>query len=158
MNPAHALPASFRLEAGDALLRVRFAETDQMGIAHHSAYIIWLEAARVEWLRALGLSYRELERSGVSLAVSEVQVRYRAATFFDDELLIRTALTGLRSRRCIFSYAVYRPDDASLVATAVTLHTPTGADGRALRLPDNWLARLGQQVVQAVPAQREQQE
>lgn len=130
------------------LIRVRFAETDQMGIAHHSSYIVWLEAARIEWLRTLGLSYRELEQSGISLAVSEVQVRYRAAAFFDDELLIRTALTGIRSRRCSFSYAVYRPEDENLLATAVTLHTPTDEEGRALRLPDSWLSRLNGQLDQ----------
>lgn len=150
-------PAGEPSSAGTAehLIRVRFAETDQMGIAHHSSYVVWLEAARIEWLRTLGLSYRELEQSGISLAVSEMQVRYRAAAHFDDELLIRTTLTGIRSRRCSFSYAVYRPEDASLLATAVTLHTPTGEAGRALRLPDSWLSRLNRQLEQRSSAATE---
>jgi acyl-CoA thioester hydrolase len=133
-------------EPGDTLLRVRFAETDQMGIAHHSAYLVWLEVARVEWLRALGLSYRALETEGVSLAVSEASVRYRSATAFDDELLLRTRLTELRSRRCRFDYRIHRPAEGSLIATAVTLHTPTDASGRAVRLPAAWLDQLADQV------------
>jgi acyl-CoA thioester hydrolase len=67
-------------------LRVRYAETDQMRIAHHSAYLIWFEAARVEWLRARGLDYRTLEAAGISLAVSAIEVLYHRSSRFDDEL------------------------------------------------------------------------
>jgi acyl-CoA thioester hydrolase len=130
-------------------LRVRFAETDQMGVAHHSSYVVWLEAARVEWLRALGLSYRELEESGVSLAVSEVQVRYRAAAYFDDELLLGTGMTELRSRRCRLAYTIRRPADGRLIATAETLHIPTDRTGRAVRLPAAWLDHLAAHVQDA---------
>lgn|SRR5690625_802127 len=123
-------------------LRVRFAETDQMGIAHHSAYVVWLEAARIDWLRQHSLSYRELEDSGVSLAVSELSLRYLSACRFDDLLEIDTALTQLRSRRLDFSYRINRPADGALIAEASTRLTPVGRDGRALRLPADWLAEL----------------
>ncbi len=123
-------------------LRVRFAETDEMGVAHHSAYVVWLEAARIEWLRALDLSYRELEDSGVSLAVSELSVTYRAACRFDDLLTIETELTAQRSRRVSFSYRIVRPHDSLLIATATTTLTPTDRSGRAVRLSSEWLARL----------------
>ena len=73
-------------------LRVRFAETDQMGIAHHGAYVIWMEAARVEWLRGIGMNYRDLEAGGVSLAVSELQISYRHSAAFDDLLSVKTSL------------------------------------------------------------------
>ena len=89
-------------------LRVRFAETDQMGVAHHAAYVVWLEAARVEWLRDLGLSYRDLEAQGVSLAVTGLDVRYRSAARFDDRLRIEVVLDEARSRRLRFGYRIVR--------------------------------------------------
>lgn len=121
-------------------LRVRFAETDQMGIAHHSAYVVWLEAARIEWLRDRGVSYRELEDEGVSLAVSQVSIDYRRSLFFDDEVTIDTSLTLAKSRRFRYEYRLTRGDD--LIAVASTLHTPMDRGGRAIRFPEAWFKRL----------------
>lgn len=104
-----------------------------MGVAHHSAYIVWLEAGRVEWLRRRGLSYRQIEESGLSLAVSRVQVTYRAATLFDDQLVVTTTLQEVRSRRVAFRYKVER--EGRTVATALTEHVPTDRGGRATALP-----------------------
>ena len=125
-------------------LRVRFAETDQMRVAHHAAYVVWLEAARVEWLRARGLRYRDLEDEGVSLAVAGLSVQYRAAARFDDELTIDVRLVEARSRRLRFGYRVERADadGHATLALAETLHVPTDASGRAVRLPGEWLAAL----------------
>ncbi len=123
-------------------LRVRFGETDQMRIAHHSAYVLWLEAARVEWLRAHGFSYRAWEDDGVSLAVNRVDITYRLPARFDDELEVRCALREARSRRFQFAYRVLRPADDAELATATTVHTPTEPSGRAIRLPERWLAPL----------------
>ena len=122
------------------LLRVRFAETDQMGIAHHSAFVVWLEAARVEWLRERGLSYREMEDEGVSLAVSGLEINYRASARFDDEISVETTMVEARSRRFKYTYRVLRGD--TLLATATTLHTPTNRQGQATRLPEKWLLKL----------------
>lgn len=113
-----------------------------MGVAHHSAYVPWLEAGRVEWLRERGLSYREMEDSGLSLAVASVEVAYRAACRFDDLLKVTTVLEGVRSRRVDFSYRVTRPADGALVATGATQHVPTDRSGRAIRLPERWLGPL----------------
>lgn len=123
-------------------LRVRFAETDQMGVAHHSAYVVWFEAARVEWLRERGLSYRQIEDGGVSLAVSRIEVAYRAATYFDDELTITARLEEARNRRVVFAYQIKR--DGRLVANATTEHVPTDRSGRAVTLPAQWLQPLQQ--------------
>lgn len=128
-------------------LRVRFAETDQMGVAHHAAYVVWLEAARVEWLRALGLSYRALEDDGISLAVTGLQVHYRAALRFDDRVLVAPELVEARSRRLTFRYRVLRLADGILTATATTLHVPTDRRGLALRLPAAWLDAVRDHVV-----------
>jgi acyl-CoA thioester hydrolase len=127
--------------------RVRFAETDQMGIAHHSAYVVWFEAGRVEWLRERGLSYRAIEEAGVSLAVSELQVRYRQAAYFDDELELSTTLLEAKSRRFRFAYRLARPRDGTLLAEAVTVHTPVDRQGRAIRLPAEWLRQLQSHLV-----------
>lgn len=121
-------------------LRVRFAETDQMGVAHHSAYVVWLEAARVEWMRERDLSYRQIEDSGLSLAVSRVEVEYRAAALFDDELEIAAELKDARSRRVVFSYTVMR--GSQLLATGASYHVPTDRTGRATTLPADWLEPL----------------
>jgi acyl-CoA thioester hydrolase len=129
--------------------RVRFAETDQMGIAHHSAYVVWFEAGRVEWLRERGLSYRAIEEAGVSLAVSELQVRYRQAAYFDDELELHTELHEAKSRRFRFGYRLTRPSDGALLAAAQTVHTPVDRQGRAIRMPEAWLHALLAFVVAA---------
>ncbi len=125
-------------------LRVRFAETDQMGVAHHSAYVIWLEAARVEWLRERGLDYRRLEAEGVSLAVSAISVQYHRSSRFDDELQVRATLSELRSRRVRYHYLITR--DEQKIATAESLHTPVDPSGRVIRLPTVWLRALEKYV------------
>ncbi|MDZ7801614.1 MAG: thioesterase family protein [Trueperaceae bacterium] len=118
-------------------LRVRFAETDQMGVAHHGAYVVWMEVARVEWMRTLGLSYAALEASGVSMAVSRIDVRYRHAAHFDDLVRIDCAMTRLRSRYARFEYDIRLEDDTP-VASALSEHVPTDRRGRAVRLPVAW--------------------
>ena len=126
-------------------LRVRFAETDQMRIAHHAAYVVWLEAARVEWLRRHGLRYRDLEDQGVSLAVAAVELRYRTAARFDDRLVVDVRLVELRSRRLRFAYRIERLEDdggRTHLASGVTVHVPTTSAGRATRLPADWLAAI----------------
>lgn len=123
-------------------LRVRFAETDGMGIAHHAAYVVWLEAARVAWLRERGLDYRDLNAAGVHLAVSGVEVRYRHAARFDDEVRVACVLTAIRSRRAAFTYALTRVEDGVTLADGATTHVPTDDDGHAVRLPADWLSAL----------------
>ncbi|MEJ2666212.1 MAG: thioesterase family protein [Deinococcales bacterium] len=120
-------------------LRVRFAETDQMGVAHHSVYPVWMEAGRVEWMRGLGLSYIEVEADGISLAVSALELSYRAAAHFDDLITVATRLVTARSRLLRFEYHLVRASDDSLIATGATVHVPTDPSGRAMRLPAKWL-------------------
>ncbi len=127
-------------------LRVRFAETDQMAVAHHGAYAAWLEVARVEWLREHGYAYTELEAQGVSLAVSALTVRYRSAARFDDELRVETRLVAAASRGCRFTYAIRRDADDTLIARAETTHVAVDRRGRAVRIPDAWHAFLERQV------------
>lgn len=124
------------------VIRVRFAETDQMGVAHHSVYPVWCEASRVEWMRVRGLSYREMEASGLSLAVSRLELVYRAAAYFDDEIEVASRLVMSRSRRLLFDYRLVRRADDGLIATGSSEHVPTDRSGRAVRLPERWASHL----------------
>ncbi len=114
-------------------VRVRYAETDQMGVAHHSSYVAWLELARVDWLRAAGLDYAEIERGGVFFPVVELQIRYRAPARFDEVLQVTTWLQELGSRRFAMAYEIQKA--GGVVASARTVHVPQDAAGRARRLP-----------------------
>lgn len=116
-------------------VRVRYAETDQMGVAHHAAYFSWMEVARVAYCDAAGCRYRSIEREhGVFLAVSEASCRYRVAARFDDELVVSCWVTDSRSRSVRFSYEVHR--GGTLIATGETRHVVTDAGGRAVRMPE----------------------
>ena len=123
----------------ESKVRVRYAETDAMGVAHHSSYIAWLEVARVDWLKAAGMDYRVMEEGGVSLAVSKLELEYRASLYFDDELSVTAALGEARSRRVRFDYTLHRDDEP--VAKAMTLHVPV-SKGLAVRLSEEWLERF----------------
>lgn len=122
-------------------LRVRYAETDAMGIAHHGSFVAWLELGRTELLRSLGQSYREWEKAGVHLTVGEVHLKYRAPAYFDDLIEVRTRVTECARRRVSFEYRLER--QGVLLAEARTVHLVTGSDGKARVLPDEFRRLLG---------------
>ncbi len=101
-------------------LRVRYAETDQMGVAHHANYLIWCELARTSHMRHLGVSYRDLEAQGLRLPVVDVHIRYRAPARYDDEIRVRCWVRDAASRRIEFGYVVERLTDELILATART--------------------------------------
>lgn len=101
-------------------LRVRYAETDQMGVAYHTHYLVWCEVARTDHMRQRGVTYRELEERGLRLAVVEAHVRYRQPARYDDLLSVRCWVREVASRRVTFGYAIERSADAALLATATT--------------------------------------
>lgn len=109
-------------------LRVRYAETDQMGIVYHSNYLIWFEVGRSELFRELNLPYTEFEKQGLGLAVVEANCRYRKPTYYDDKLFIVTEIDNITSRRVTFSYYVYREE--TLVAEGKTDHVFINQEGR----------------------------
>jgi acyl-CoA thioester hydrolase len=118
-------------------VRVRYAETDQMGIAYHGAYFVWFEVARVDYLREHGFTYRELEeKEDLHLPVIEAQARFLKPTFYDDVLEIRTRLTEISGARVSFEYAVHREVDAPAVATGRTAHAAVDKRGRPRRFPE----------------------
>jgi len=122
--------------------RVRYSETDQMGVAYHGHYLAWCEMARTEHMRRLGVRYRDLEERGVRLAVSEARVRFAKAARYDDPLRVTAWLTEAASRRISFGYKVERTDDGAVLATAETSLVSVDAQGRPARMPDDVVSRL----------------
>jgi acyl-CoA thioester hydrolase len=116
-------------------VRVRYAETDQMGIAHHAEYFAWFEVGRTDLLRRRGLTYRELEQSGVRLPVIETHARFRRPAFYDDVLEIRTRLVELSGARVSFEYEVVRRGNPDVLAVGSTSHAAVDVEGRPRRLP-----------------------
>lgn len=122
--------------------RVRYSDTDSMGIAHHSAHVIWLENGRTDFCRELGFSYADMEKDGVALAVVDLHCRYRAPAHFEDELVVRTSLRDLHEKRLVFAYRVERPKDNVLIAEGETVHISVNREGKVVRIPQNYFAPL----------------
>ncbi len=122
-RPAHAVEVS-----------VRYAETDQMGRAHHGVYVVWCELGRTSMMRERGVSYAELERSGVLLPVTRLDVDYRNAAYYEETVRIMTRVAEVRSRSVTFAYEVFGPGER-LLARARTTLTCTDGEGRVRRLP-----------------------
>jgi acyl-CoA thioester hydrolase len=118
-------------------LTVRYAETDQMGVAYHANHLVWCDLARTEYLRERGIRYRDLEAGGLLLAVIEAQVRYRGSARFDDRLRIRCWVRQVGSRRVEFGYAMEQADSDRSVATARTTLVPLDASYALTTLPDD---------------------
>jgi acyl-CoA thioester hydrolase len=122
-------------EAQPINIRVRYAETDKMGVVYHANYFMWFEIGRCELLRAIGRSYREMEAEGIGLPVIEAHCEYKAAARYDDELEVRTWGKLLSPARVEFSYEVSRPADHTVNAVGRTVHAAVDATGRPCRLP-----------------------
>ena len=119
-----------------SLVRVRYAETDQMGIVYYANYFVWFEVGRTDVLRNAGWSYREMEHDGFSLPVVEAHCEYRQSARYDDDLEIRTQGSLLSAVRVRFDYEVVRPSDAAVLAGGHTVHASLDAAGRPRRLPE----------------------
>ncbi len=115
--------------------RVRYAETDAMGIVHHSSYIIWFEEGRSNHMRVLGFPYSRVEQMGYYFTVVEVHARYLEPARYDEEILIETWVTDLKSRGLTFNYRVYRAADETLLAEGYSRHVCITHEGRIVRIP-----------------------
>jgi acyl-CoA thioester hydrolase len=118
-------------------LRVRYAETDAMGIVHHAVYPVWMELGRSDFLRQLGQSYAEWERQGVMMSVGELRVKYRAPARYDEVVDVCTRLKEAGRRKVIFSYEITR--NGTRLAEGESIHIVTGVDGRSRLMPDHLL-------------------
>ena len=127
--------------ATESRLRVRYAETDAMGVAHHAEYLAWFEVGRTDWMRERGegRSYRRLEQAGWMLPVVELAARYSASAKYDDEVAVVTRLASASRARFVFEYDVLRAADRTRLATGRTEHAVVDRAGRAARMPQPWL-------------------
>ncbi len=122
-------------------LRVRYAETDQMGVVYHSNHLIWFEVGRVEFMRQMGFSYRDMERDdGRFIAVVEAKCRYRAPVYYDEEVLVRTQLKAVRDSVIIFQYELNRANTGDLLAEGETTHIVTDSEMKVALLPQKYLS------------------
>ena len=117
-------------------LRVRYAETDKMGVVYYANYLVWFEVARADLLRSLGYSYRDMEGTGVILPVIEAHCEYQRPARYDDEIEVRTEGVMLSPVRMQFNYTVLRRGDGVVAAAGRTVHASVTPEGRPCRLPD----------------------
>ena len=130
-DTSEALPTS----AHEIELRVRYAETDQMGVVYHANYLIWCEMGRTDFIRRLGMSYADMEKGGVSLAVSELSARFHAAARYDDLIRVRTSLAEARSRMISFDYVISNAATNQRLVSARTTLVSLDRSGRPTSLP-----------------------
>jgi len=116
-------------------LRVRYAETDKMGVVYYANYLVWFEVARADLLRTLGWSYREMEIAGISLPVIEAQCQYLRPARYDDEIEVKTEGRMVSPVRMEFQYQVIRKADQTLAAEGRTVHAALDPSGKPCRLP-----------------------
>jgi acyl-CoA thioester hydrolase len=129
---------------GEVRLRVRYAETDQMGVVYHANYLVWMEVGRVELCRSAGLRYRDMERDdGVLLAVAEVSCRYLYPARYDEEVVVKTSIQQASSRLLQFGYEIVSAESARRIATGSTTHVFCGSDFRPCKLPSKYWAVFG---------------
>jgi acyl-CoA thioester hydrolase len=132
------------MDTVESRVRVRYAETDQMGVVYHANYLVWMEVGRVEYWRAAGLRYRDMEREdGVLLVVAEANCRYRAPALYDEEVIIRTRIGEANARMIRFEYEMVAAEDLRILATGQTKHVFCGRDRKPAKCPAKYHETLG---------------
>ncbi len=131
--------------------RVRFVETDMMGVVHHANYLRWFEMGRVEYMRQAGVYLLDLMAAGIVFPITDVSCNYRASARFDDCLLIETAMAELSKVKMVFTYRVVREADGVLLATGRTQNAFTDGAGKIVRLPAEYYDRLQQMFTREEP-------
>jgi len=127
----------------DAMVRVRYAETDQMGVVYHANYLVWFEIGRVELMRAFGFDYKRMEaEEDCYIVVAEVSCRYHHSARFDELLRVRTRFSVAGNRIVKYSYELLRDSDERLLATGETTHVVCGKNGKPKQLPEKYRAKF----------------
>jgi acyl-CoA thioester hydrolase len=127
------------IEYHEAKVRVRYAETDQMGVVYHGNYFVWFEVGRVELMRALGVEYKKMEKEDdCHIVVADAHCRYHHPARYDEELRVRTRIAESRNRLVKFTYELFRDSDGTLLATGHTTHIICGSNGRPKLLPEKY--------------------
>jgi len=137
----HTIYCQLMLNHHDVSVRVRYAETDQMGVVYHSNYLIWFEVGRVELMRSLGFDYKSMEaEDDTYMLVADAHCRYHYPARYDELLTIRTRILEAKTRVLKFAYEIFRQQDQKLLATGDTTHVSTSRDGRVKHFPEKYKA------------------
>jgi acyl-CoA thioester hydrolase len=129
-------------------VRVRYAETDQMGVVYHANYLVWFEIGRVDFIRSMGMDYRSMEREdGLGIAVVDVSARYKSPARYDDELKIETRLTAARGAVIKFAYRVIRVEDDVVLCEGETIHVVVDREMKKQSLPDKYASRFAARLI-----------
>ena len=123
-------------------LRVRYAETDKMGVVYYANYLVWMEVGRTDYCKSIGFNYREMENEDANMAVVEVTCRYIAPARYDDEILIRTSVECLNRRLVTFAYSISNGESGQLLAEGKTVHITVGKDGKTCSIPQRYYALM----------------
>jgi acyl-CoA thioester hydrolase len=127
------------IEYHDVTVRVRYAETDQMGVVYHANYLVWFEVGRVELMRALGVEYKRMEiEDDCQIVVADLRCRYHHPARYDEVLRVRTRISKSRNRVIRFGYELFRDADGQLLATGETTHIICGRNGKPKLLPQKY--------------------
>lgn len=120
-------------------VRVRYAETDKMGVVYHANYLVWFEIGRTEYCRAKGITYRDMEeQDGAYLVVAESYARYKSPAFYDDDITVRTRVNELKKRTLVFEYELYRASDSTVIAQGETTHVVTDTTNKVISFPETY--------------------
>jgi acyl-CoA thioester hydrolase len=139
------------IEYHDVTVRVRYAETDQMGVVYHANYLVWFEVGRVELMRALGVEYKRMEiEDDCQIVVADAHCRYHHPARYDEVLRIRTRIAESKNRVIRFSYELFRDDDDQLLATGGTTHIICGRNGKPKLLPQKY-RKIFQTIAAEIP-------
>lgn len=131
-----------------ARVRVRYAETDQMGVVYHANYLVWFEVGRVEFIRNLGMDYRSMEREdGIGIAVVDVSARYKYPARYDDELVIETRLLAARGAIVKFGYSIVRAADRMVLCEGRTVHVVVDREMKKALLPQKYAKRFAEVLI-----------
>jgi acyl-CoA thioester hydrolase len=144
------------IEFSDAIVRVRYAETDQMGVVYHGNYFTWFEVGRVELCRALGFEYKQMEaEDDCFIVVADAHCRYKKSARFDELLIVRTRIAGATKRTITFSYEVLRKADDELLATGDTIHVICDREGRPRSLPEKYRKYFSEAIISGEKSETE---
>ena len=136
----------------ETTIRVRYAETDRMGVVYHANYLVWFEIGRTEFCRARGFAYKDMEESDHAfLVVAESYCRYKAPARYDDELVVRTHITELRRRSLRFGYEIVNAEDGRIIAEGETGHVVTDSNNRVISLPESYRLALSSPPLAPAP-------
>jgi acyl-CoA thioester hydrolase len=130
----------------DHTFRVRYAETDAMGVVHNATYLTWVEIGRTEYCIAKGVPYSEIEKSGIALVVAEANIRFKKPAYYEEMVTVRTAISKLASRVAKFSYQILRSENGELIAEGETVHVSVNNEtGRPTPMPRYFIDQMTQE-------------